>query len=193
MDDARDRLKALLLLRSLRLGDFTLASGGRSRFYIDARRTTMSAEGQYLTGKVCWEVLAESGLRPTHVGGLTMGADPVAFAIAHHSWTQGEPLDAFSVRKEAKKHGLGNRIEGGLPEGAQVVVVEDSITTGGSALRAVEAVEELGATVLGILALVDRGEGGRDRLEEAGYRVLVVFTARELLEAAGAEDLLPGG
>jgi orotate phosphoribosyltransferase len=182
--NAHDRLRELLVERSVRLGDFTLASGARSSYYVDARRTTMTAEGQSLTGKVCWETLAASGLAVTHVGGLTMGADPVAYALAHESFAQNAPVDAFSVRKEAKAHGTGQRIEGGLPKGARCLVVEDSMTSGGSALKAIAAVEEHGCTVAGVLTLVDREEGGRARLEAAGHALLAVFTGPELLQAA---------
>lgn len=172
--------------RSVRLGDFTLAGGARSSYYVDARRTTMTAEGQFLTGKVCRAAIEESGWTATHVGGLTMGADPVAYAVAHASWTVGTPLDAFSVRKRAKEHGTGQRIEGGLSGDARVVLVEDSMTTGGSALRAAEAVREHGARVVGVLTLVDREEGGRERLREAELELVAVFTGPELLEAVGS-------
>ncbi len=182
----RDRLRALLVERSVRLGDFTLASGARSSYYVDARRTTMSAEGQFLTGKVCSDLLDASGLDVTHVGGLTMGADPVAYAIARESWERGRPIDAFSVRKKPKEHGTGQRIEGGLPSGATCVVVEDSMTTGGSALDAIAAVEAHGCRVAAVLTVVDREEGARSRLETAGYPVLAAFTGAELLEAARA-------
>ena len=128
MDD-RERLRALLVERSVRLGDFTLSSGARSSYYVDARPTTMSAEGQFLIGKLGWELVRDRAALATHVGGPTMGADPVAFAIAHRSWLEGRRLDAFSVRKHAKGHGLNQLVEGGLPEGAQCVVVEDSMTT----------------------------------------------------------------
>jgi orotate phosphoribosyltransferase len=184
----RERLRDLLVERSVRLGDFTLASGARSSYYVDARRTTMSAEGQYLTGRVCLDALWAAELNPTHVGGLTMGADPVSYAIARESFVQGVPLDGFSVRKEAKGHGTGQRIEGGLPGDARCLVVEDSMTTGGSALKAIEAIEEFGATVVGVLTLVDRQEGGRERLEGAGYPLVALFTGAELLEAARARQ-----
>lgn len=183
MDD-RHRLKRLLIERSLKIGDFTLASGAKSSYYIDARRTTMCAEGQYLTGRVSLELLLQAGIRASHVGGLTMGADPVAYAIAHASWIAGTPLDGFSVRKAAKGHGMGQRVEGGVSEGARVIVVEDSMTSGGSALEAVTAVEDHGCEVAAILTLVDREEGGRERVEDAGYPLLAVFTAAELLEEA---------
>lgn len=170
----------------MRLGEFTLASGARSNYYVDARRTTMSAEGQVLTGKVCWEALAVSGFDFAWVGGLTLGADPVSYAIAHESVARGRPTDAFTVRKKPKDHGTGQRIEGGLPEGARCLVVEDSMTSGGSALKAIEAVEAHGCTVAGVLTLVDRQEGGRERLAAAGYELVAVFTGPELLEAARA-------
>jgi orotate phosphoribosyltransferase len=186
--DYRTRLRALLLERSVRIGDFTLASGARSSYYVDARRTTMTAEGQFLLGKVCERAISESGWPVTHVGGLTMGADPVAYAIAHESWSTDRPLDAFSVRKEAKAHGTGQRIEGGLPVDASVVVVEDTLTTGGSALKAVEALRRYGVTLHGLLTLVDREEGGRKRLEEAGIPVISIFTGPELAEAADPEE-----
>ena len=182
--NARDRLKELLVERSVRLGEFTLASGARSSYYVDARRTTMSAEGQVLTGKVCWTALSASGLDVSHVGGLTMGADPVAYALARESFVQGHPMDAFSVRKQAKAHGTGQRVEGGLPPGARCLVVEDAMTSGGSALEAIAAVEAHGCTVGGVLTLVDREEGGRGRVEGAGYPLLAIFTGQELLEAA---------
>lgn len=191
-DDARIRLRDLLIERSVRLGEFTLASGARSSYYVDARRTTMCAEGQALTGKVCFRLLRDSGIDATHVGGLTMGADPVAYAVAHHSWLEGAPLDGFSVRKKAKEHGTGQRVEGGLPEGARCIVVEDSMTTGGSALAAVEALREHGAEVVAVLTLVDRQEGGRERLEAEGLDAYAVFTGPELLEAARASGRSDG-
>ncbi|MEJ2289032.1 MAG: orotate phosphoribosyltransferase, partial [Deinococcales bacterium] len=170
--NARERLMEILVDRSVHLGDFTLASGARSDYYVDARRTTMSAEGQHLTGRVCWEALRDSGLDPTHVGGLTLGADPVTYALARESFERGHALDGFSVRKEAKTHGTGQRIEGGLPRGARCLVIEDSMTSGGSALKAIEAIEEFGASVVGVLTLVDRQEGGEERLAKAGYRLV---------------------
>jgi orotate phosphoribosyltransferase len=182
--DHRQRLKELLVERSVRIGDFTLASGARSSYYIDARRTTMCAEGQFLVGKLGWELIREKALAITHVGGLTMGADPVAYAIAHRSWLEGWPVDAFSVRKRAKEHGLGQQLEGGLPPDARCLVVEDSMTTGGSALQAIEAVRTQGATVVGVFALVDRGEGAAERLSQEGLPVLAVFSGEELLALA---------
>lgn len=181
----RIRLRDLLVERSLELGDFTLASGARSSYYVDARRTTMTALGQLLVGRVCLDLLEGSGLRPTHVGGLTLGADPVTYAMAHESAHRGGSLDGFTVRKAAKSHGTGRRIEGGLPTDARALVVEDTMTTGESALSAVAAVRDHGAEVVGVLVLVDREEGGAGRIEAEDLPLLSTFTAGELLEAAG--------
>ena len=180
----RKYLKDLLLERSVRLGDFTLSSGAKSSYYIDARQTTMTAEGQRLTGKIAYTLIEEAGWDVSHVGGLTLGADPVAYAIAHHSTGRGRTLDGFTVRKEPKDHGTGQQIEGGLPTDACVVVVEDAVTTGGSAIRAIEVLRKYGASVAGVICLVDREEGGRSRLDELGVPLLAVFTGPELLAAA---------
>ena len=180
----RKCLKNLLLERSVRLGDFTLSSGAKSSYYIDARQTTMTAEGQRLTGKIAYTLIEEAGWDVSHVGGLTLGADPVAYAIAHHSTGRGRTLDGFTVRKEPKDHGTGQQIEGGLPTDARVVVVEDAVTTGGSAIRAIEVLQKYGASVAGVICLVDREEGGRSRLDELGVPLLAVFTGPELLAAA---------
>ncbi len=183
MDD-RERLRDLLLERSVSLGDFTLSSGASSPYYVDARQTTMTAEGQKLTGKIAYDLIEGAGWDVTHVGGLTLGADPVTYAIAHHSTARARVLDGFTVRKEAKGHGTGRQIEGGLPTGARVVIVEDAVTSGASAIRAIEAVREHGATVAGVICLVDREEGGRGKLDELGVPLLAAFTGPELLLAA---------
>lgn len=113
-----------------------------------------------------------------------MCADPVAYAIAHRSWLEGHPLDAFSARKKAKEHGTGQRIEGGLAPGSRRLVVGDSMTTGSSALAVVEVLEEHGAIVCAVFTLVDRLEGGRERLAGGGLTLLSAFTGPELLEMA---------
>jgi orotate phosphoribosyltransferase len=164
----------------VRRGDFVLASGQRSSYYIDCRLTTMSAEGQGLVGRLGWRAITEQGWRPKAVGGLTMGADPVSYAIAAASWGTELVMDAFSVRKEAKGHGTGRVIEGCFSPGDEVVVVEDVITTGGSAQRAIAAVSEAGGRVIGVLAVVDRGEGGRGVLEGEGREVVALVGVGEL-------------
>ena len=178
--DDLERLRRLLLERSVRRGDFVLASGQRSSYYIDCRLTTMSAEGQRLVGRLGWRAIQEKGWRPKAVGGLTMGADPVAYAIAAASWGTEMVVDAFSVRKEAKGHGTARVIEGCFSIGDEVVIVEDVITTGGSAQRAIEAVTLAGGVVLGVLAVVDREEGGRGVLEGEGRGVVALVGVGEL-------------
>jgi len=178
----REHLRDLLRVRSVRRGDFVLSSGARSSYYIDARLTTMAGAGQLLIGRLGLDSLDAVGWDPAAVGGLTLGADPVAYAIAHAAGRLGRELDAFTVRKDAKAHGTGRRIEGGFRADTDVVVVEDVITSGDSALRAVQVLEESGGRVLGVLALVDREAGGRERLEKAGYPVVCLFTTTELLD-----------
>jgi len=177
--NARDRLLRLFVERSFREGDFVLASGRQSRFYIDCRTTTMHAEGQVLLGEVGADALEAAGLEPDVIGGLTMGADPISYAIAGETWRRGRPVHAFSVRKRPKRHGTGQRIEGCFEQGARVIVVEDVITTGGSALQACEAVRQEGGTVLAVLAAVDRLEGGRESIEAEGLTVHTLFGVDE--------------
>jgi orotate phosphoribosyltransferase len=179
--NSRSRLIDLLATRSARRGSFTLASGRQSDFYIDCRPTTMHPEGLAAIGPLGLQVLGERGWAASSVGGLTLGADPVSYAIAYASQLAGTPIRAFTVRKEAKSHGTGKVIEGAFEPGDRVVVVEDVITTGGSALRAVEAVRAAGATVLGVLAVVDRNEGGREAIEATGLEVAALVTAAEIV------------
>lgn len=170
----------LLASRSARRGQFTLASGRQSTLYIDARLTTMSPEGLVVIGALGLRTIRESW-KADAVGGLTLGADPISYAISYASAFTDQPLRAFTVRKEAKTHGTGKVIEGPFQAGDRVVVIEDVITTGGSALNAVAAVQAAGGIVAGVLALVDREEGGREAIEAAGVPVISLVTAQELM------------
>jgi orotate phosphoribosyltransferase len=175
-------LRTLLATRSTRRGQFTLASGRISTLYIDARLTTMSPEGLALIGPLGLDAMRSAGWRVDAVGGLTLGADPIAYAISYASALEGATLlRAFTVRKEPKTHGTGQLIEGPFRAGDRVAVVEDVITTGSSALRAAGAVRAAGGDVVGILALVDREEGGREVLERAGFQVWSLTRASELV------------
>src|SRR5689334_21821143 len=174
-----DPLFALLAERSARRGRFTLASGRESEFYVDCRLTTMSPEGLALVGPRGLAAIDDAGWDVDSVGGLTLGADPVSYAIAYASALAAErtgrrPVRAFTVRKEAKQHGTGKLIEGPFRAGDRVAVIEDVITTGGSALRAIEAVRAAGGEVVGALALVDREEGGREAIEATGVPVIAL-------------------
>ncbi|HEY7681946.1 MAG TPA: orotate phosphoribosyltransferase [Gemmatimonadales bacterium] len=173
-------LDGLLLERSIRRGRFVLASGRTSDFYIDCRLSTMSAQGQVLIGRLGLQAIRAQGWKPRSVGGLTLGADPVAYAIAAASASAPPLVDAFSVRKEAKAHGAGRLVEGNFAAGDAVVIVEDVITTGGSALQAAGAIRDAGGSVLGVLAVVDREEGGRAAVEAAGLEVVSLTTAARL-------------
>ena len=175
-----DSLVALFKEQSLHLGNFVLSSGRRSSYYIDARRSTMSAAGLDLIGRMGLQVIRELAWQPSTVGGLTLGADPVAYAIALASRRTPPSIDAFTVRKEAKTHGAGRLIEGCFEKGAQVVVVEDVLTTGGSALRALEAVRQAGGEVIGVLGVVDREEGGLAEIRKAGVRAEALLSVRDL-------------
>lgn len=176
-----EQLIRLLAERSARRGNFTLASGRQSSLYIDARLTTMTPEGQRLIGRLGLASLQAAGWDCDAIGGLTLGADPIAYAICHTSADSARPLRAFTVRKEAKAHGTGKLVEGPLRSGDRVVVVEDVITTGGSASRALEAVKREGAVPIGVLALVDREEGGRETLEALGVPVRSLTTATQVV------------
>lgn len=176
----------MLAERSARRGRFTLASGRESEFYIDVRLTAMSPDGLALIGPLALADIIAGGWSPDSIGGLTLGADPISYAISYASASTARPLRAFTVRKETKAHGTGKLVEGPFRAGDRVVVIEDVITTGGSALRAAAAISTAGGNVLGVLALVDREEGGREAIESAGYAV------RSLAGASDILALIPG-
>jgi orotate phosphoribosyltransferase len=181
MPEMLQRLAQILCAESVRRGHFVLASGRTSDFYLDCRRTTLHPEGAFLIGNLVLATVDRKGWRCTAVGGLTLGADPMAAATAVVSHLAGRSVAAFLVRKEAKGHGTGQQIENLPPAGSPVVLVEDVITTGGSTLTALEACRGAKLDVLGVVALVDREEGGRANLEAQGLAVEALFTARQLL------------
>lgn len=185
MPDARSELLALLKEKSFATGEFKLASGKTSNYYIDCRMTTLDARGACLIGEVLLDCIqAEAGKREMAidaVGGLTMGADPIAVAVSMTSSMKENdpPIHAYCVRKEPKGHGKGKQVEGNFAEGSTVVVLDDVITTGGSTLQAIEAVEREGGKVAFVGVLVDRQEGGRENIENAGYPVVSAFEIKE--------------
>jgi orotate phosphoribosyltransferase len=178
-----DELIALIRTHSLRRGRFTLASGAQSDYYIDARLTTMRPEGLRVIGKLALQQFDHLAWQPDAVGGLTLGADPIAYAIAHASAGTARPIRGFTVRKEPKGHGTQRLIEGPLEPGDRVVVVEDVLTTGQSAIRAVEAVRAAGHDVIGVLAIVDREEGGVANLQALGVQAHALAPVSELLRS----------
>ncbi len=176
MDPQRQQLLQLLKEKSYRYSPdrpFKLVSGRESPYYIDARPTTHSAMGLALIGEIFFDLVWDLDVQA--IGGLTMGADPIAHATALISYLKGKPINAFSVRKEPKGHGLGKRVEGDVRPGDRVVIVEDVITTGSSTLKAVAAAREFGLEVVKVLILVDREEGGRENVEKEVPSVEAVF------------------
>jgi len=163
----RQRLLALLKRLSYEEREVTLASGLKSNFYIDCKQSILTAEGHFLVGTLFGRILVEKAPEVEAIGGVTMGADPLASAVSTMSYLWGRPLPAFYVRKEAKGHGTGAWIEGtkSLRPGMAVAILEDVVTTGGSALKAITRAREHGLKVAVILGLVDREEGGREALE----------------------------
>ncbi len=169
----------MLAQKSFRLGEFKLSSGGTSDYYIDCRTTTLDARGAQLTGQVFLEAISEQGWKPTAIGGLTMGADPIVVAVAVASGT----IHGFLVRKAEKQHGTGRRIEGFAKKGARVVIVDDVCTTGSSTIQAIEAAREFGFEVIGVMCLVERQEAhGRPHVEKAAAPApfISIFTANEV-------------
>jgi orotate phosphoribosyltransferase len=180
---ARDRARLLELLTQLSYErrKVVLSSGRESDFYIDCKRTALTAEGHYLIGRLFFQAVRREAPEAVAVGGLTLGADPLASAVSLTSYLSGHPLHAFIVRKEPKGHGTGQWVEGlsALGPGAPVAILEDVVTTGGSTLKAVERAQAEGLRVLGAFALVDRLEGGREAVEAAGQRLFTLFTRRD--------------
>jgi|SRR6516164_2316050 orotate phosphoribosyltransferase len=185
----RQELAHLLRTKSLVRGEFTLASGKKSDYYIDCKLTTLDPEGALLTGYCILELLEEMKIKPDAIGGLSMGADPLVTALGVVSAIQKRPVPGFLVRKKAKEHGRQKQIEGiENPRGKKVVIVDEVCTTGGSTQEAIDAAEREGCEVIAVISLVDREEGGSDVLR-AKYNYRSIFTVRELL----AESRAPAG
>lgn len=182
MSAARSRLRELLCRWSFREGEFTLASGRKSRWYVDVRKTSLTGEGSALIGDLLVEEIDRLGWEATGAGGMTLGADPLTTALGLSAWRRGRPLGLFLVRKEPKGHGTGRQVELGaqMEAGAKVVILEDTTTTGGSSLRAVRAATEAGLDVVGVLTVVDRQEGAAEMLSAEGIPFASLFTVQEL-------------
>lgn len=182
-DTPKARLAELVSELSVARGEFTLASGLKSSYYVDMRRSTLHHEAGPLIGHVMLDLLEDSGFSPEDVhavGGLTMGADPVATAIMHAAASRGLNIDAFVVRKAAKDHGMKRQIEGPDIAGRNVVILEDTSTTGGSPLQAMAAARAVGANVLAVAVVVDRDTGARERIEAEGVPYLAALSLADL-------------
>lgn len=196
MSETRKQLLSLLSQQSFRLGQFKLSSGGTSDYYIDCRATTLHAEGARLTARVFLNEISRRNWRPQAIGGLTMGADPIVVAVAMLSAqeahlrstdlgndTAQELIHGFLVRKAEKAHGTGQRVEGFREKGARVVIVDDVCTTGASTVQAIEAANEFGFEIVGVMCLVEREEAnGRPAVEKAagGVPFVSIFTASDV-------------
>jgi orotate phosphoribosyltransferase len=173
----------MLAEKSFKLGQFKLSSGATSDYYVDCRTTTLDARGALLTGQLFLDKIGARRWQPEAIGGLTMGADPIAVATAVVSAEAGEPIHSFLVRKAEKQHGTGQRIEGFRRKGARVVIVDDVCTTGASTIQAIEAAREFGFAIVGVMCLLEREEaGGRVNVERAAAPApfVALFTAAEV-------------
>jgi orotate phosphoribosyltransferase len=175
----RNELLELIVKNSLKRGDFTLSSGKKSTYYIDGKLTTLDSRGSFLVARVFLAMLSDSV--PDAVGGLTLGADPIIGSMLALAGMEDLPLRGFIVRKEAKGHGTQSLVEGPVSKADRVVVLEDVLTTGSSSLKAVNAVRDLGCEVDRVLAVVDREQGAKENLKEAGCRMEAIFSVKELL------------
>src|SRR6056297_364014 len=176
-----DRQELLDLIRSeaLRVGEFRLASGNTASYYLDCRHVTLHPRGANLIATAMLEEIESSGRRPHAVGGMAIGADPITAAIVTLAGQRDLPLKGFMVRKEAKGHGTGKQVEGPVEPGQRVVIVEDVITSGGSALKAVDAVREFGLVVDQVIAIIDRLAGGREAFQAKGIELITLTTIRD--------------
>ena len=174
----KQKLLELIKEKAVFKGKFTLSSGKESSYYIDLRLVTLSSEGAYRISNVFFDILKDSDVDA--VGGLTLGADPIAAAIAATSFSRGKPISAFIVRKEEKKHGKGKQIEGPLPRNSKVAVVDDVATSGDSLLKAIDALKKEGHSVVKIMAIVDREEGAKENLAKAGYKLECIYGKKDL-------------
>jgi orotate phosphoribosyltransferase len=179
---ARERLGKIILERSFKYSDnppFTLASGRQSNFYFNCKPTTLDPEGMNLIGEVIFDMIQDAPV--TAAGGLTLGADPIANALAVISFQKGKPVKSFIVRKDVKDHGTKSAIEGNVTAGERVVIIDDVITTGGSTITAIEQARKAGLIVDRVITLIDREEGGRENILQHADCVQSVFTRTEIM------------
>jgi orotate phosphoribosyltransferase len=174
----KQALIALVREKALKFGDFTLASGKKAKYYLDGKQVTLDSAGARLVAEGLLDLLA-AGPMPDAVGGMSIGADPITAAVITISGVRGVPLTGFMVRKEAKGHGTNQFVEGPVKPGQTAVIVEDVVTTGGSSLKAIERVEAFGMKVVGVLAIIDRMEGGAQAFAQRGYPLSSLLTIRD--------------
>jgi orotate phosphoribosyltransferase len=174
----KQALMDLVRQKALKFGDFTLASGKKATYYLDGKQVTLDATGSRLVAEGMLDLLAE-GAMPDAVGGMSIGADPITAAVVTISGVRGMPLVGFMVRKESKGHGTNQFIEGPVKPGQTAMIVEDVVTTGGSSLKAIERAEAFGLKIVGVLAVIDRMEGGHEAFAQRGYPLSSLLTIRD--------------
>jgi orotate phosphoribosyltransferase len=179
IEECKSRLLELLKDRALEIRKVILSSGKESDYYLDERVVTLLPEGAYLTAKIMLDILKDADVDAA--GGPTVAADPIAGAIASVSHADGHPIAGFIVRKEPKEHGMGKQVEGPIQKGMKVAIVDGTMTTGGSLLKAIEVMEKEGCEVVKVLVIIDRLEGGREKIQEKGYDFAAIFTRHDLL------------
>lgn len=178
--EERERLLELLRTRALRVGKITLSSGKVSDYYVDAREVVLHPQGAYLTGRLLLDMIDPEAAA---VAGMTLGADPIVTAVSIVGHLEGRDLSALIIRKDAKGHGTGKFVEGPtLPRGSKVAVVDDVVTTGSSLIKSIERLKNEGYQPVQVLAILDREEGGKERLAEIGYALKSIFTRSDLIE-----------
>jgi orotate phosphoribosyltransferase len=179
----RERLKDLVIEKAFRYSEtpsFKLVSGKMSNYYFNCKAVTLHPEGMYLTGNILFDFIKDSDING--IGGLTLGADPIACAVAYTSYAKGAPVEAFVVRKTPKSHGTMQWIEGNIVQGDRVAIVDDVITTGKSTIEAVGRAQEAGLKIVKVISLIDRQEGGREAIEALGFPFAAIVTREEVME-----------
>lgn len=182
IDEMKERLGEIILEKSFKYSDdppFTLASGRQSNYYFNCKPTTLDPEGMNLIGAIVFDMVKDSSI--TAAGGLTLGADPIANALAVISYQKGKPIKSFIVRKDVKDHGTKSAIEGSVKAGETVLIIDDVITTGGSTITAIEQARQAGLIVDRVITLIDREEGGRENIQKHVENIQSVLTRTEIM------------
>lgn len=183
INDMKERLGEIILERSFKYSEnppFTLASGRQSNFYFNCKPTTLDPEGMNLIGAIIFDMLKDTDV--TAVGGLTLGADPIANALAVISYQKGKPIKSFIVRKDVKDHGTKSAIEGNVGPGEKIAIIDDVITTGGSTITAIEQARKAGLNVEMVITLIDREEGGRENILKYADKIRSILTRTEVMD-----------
>jgi orotate phosphoribosyltransferase len=179
----KNRLIELIIGKAFRYSEepvFKLVSGRMSNYYFDCKAVTLHPEGIYLIGNLLFDLVKDLDVKG--IGGLTLGADPIAYSVAYTSYLKGRPVEAFVVRKTAKAHGTMQWIEGNIKKGDKVVIVDDVITTGKSTIEAITRSKEAGLDIVKVIALIDRQEGGKEAVEVSGYKLDSIITREEVMQ-----------